>query len=315
MTTAHEAMQIAAYEAETAVQAAKAAREAAKRLAPVDGRDPASPIYRDLASHEQSAIARLNPRRNRWPELGKFDEQVSRIEDTRRRLADEREYLAEQLQAAEGNDRQALADWHLEGGSRPTPTVPALAARVEEIDAEAEAAALAIDSVLDGKTAYVAKHRRRLTADAEQATTAALTDYLGLLTQVEQARADLIDLRAATVWAALYPSASLTSTPPTHALAGGRQKIQARHLPGLKSELPATGVFALLRDDAEHNATVATVDQAAEIQGVTRAALTQREAVWGGSSKDRDHERTEKQAALEAYKREWGHYPAEYPAP
>ena len=48
----------------------------------------------------------------------------------------------------------------------------------------------------------------------------------------------------------LYPSDALTQPLPfSHVLVGARLKIQERHLPGLKAQLPAGSVFSLLRDD------------------------------------------------------------------
>jgi len=41
--------------------------------------------------------------------------------------------------------------------------------------------------------------------------------------------------------------------------------VHERHLPGVKQQLAASNVFALLREDAEHCATVATVAQAAAL--------------------------------------------------
>lgn len=97
MKTARETLEIAAYEAQTAVLAAQAARKAAKTLQPPDGRSPASEMCRQLAGEEQSSLARLSPRRSRWPDLLKFDEQVASLETRRRTLADERATLTEQL--------------------------------------------------------------------------------------------------------------------------------------------------------------------------------------------------------------------------
>jgi len=44
---------------------------------------------------------------------------------------------------------------------------------------------------------------------------------------------------------------------------GGLPKETARHIAGLEQSLPAPSVFSVHRADAEHCATVATVDQTA----------------------------------------------------
>jgi hypothetical protein len=104
----------------------------------------------------------------------------------------------------------------------------------------------------------------------------------------------------------------MQNEPPTQTLVGAKKRVQSRHLPGVETPLPVHGIFALLRDDASFCASVSTVDQAAAIEGVSPANLTGRESVWGGSDEELAIQKREKEARIEAYKREWGFAPPEW---
>lgn len=282
--TDREILDVAATEAETAVKAALIARKAAetlkpaaetavraaefvaaeaKKLRPPDGRSPASAMYRQLASEEQSSLARLLPRRNRWSDVAAFDEKVVGLEDIRRRLAAEREHLTVQHQGAENIDRQALADWHLNGGRRPTPTAPALAARIAELDRETEAAALAIDQTLAAKVKHVEGNRGRLVETADRDLAAKSERVLALVDELAAARQELGDASATAGWARTFPHPSAASTLPAQLVALGRQQPVAKHLDGYKGQVNAERLFQLLRDDAQMLRDSAPADQVA----------------------------------------------------
>jgi hypothetical protein len=70
--------------------------------------------------------------------------------------------------------------------------------------------------------------------------------------------------------------------------------------------VPVAGIVNLLRADAEHCATVSTVEQAALIQGVSRAELKGDEAMWAGSDEDLARQKRERQRLIEQYERTWG---------
>ncbi len=63
----------------------------------------------------------------------------------------------------------------------------------------------------------------------------------------------------------------------------------------------------LLRKDAELLATAMTVEQRKLIEGDTKPKDG---AVWAGSAEAREQSRRERQAAIEAYTREWGRPPS-----
>ena len=51
----------------------------------------------------------------------------------------------------------------------------------------------------------------------------------------------------------------------------------------------------MLREDAAYLACVATVEQAAEMEGVSEAVLTGTDALWSGSDEDRERQRRERE--------------------
>jgi hypothetical protein len=71
--------------------------------------------------------------------------------------------------------------------------------------------------------------------------------------------------------------------------------------------------LGLLREDVGFCASVSTVDQAAAIEGITTKKMTGRESIWGGSDEERALQKREKEQRLEAFRREWGYLPPEYP--
>ena len=102
------------------------------------------------------------------------------------------------------------------------------------------------------------------------------------------------------MWASLFPSPSLQTFAPSHHVAGGRRRATERHLPGLKAAIPAHAIVGLLREDADYLATVSTVEQAAEMAGVSEGTLTGTDAVWSGSDEDRARQRREREALIAA---------------
>jgi hypothetical protein len=210
--------------------------------------------------------------------------------------------LRQRRERADAAYSDALAQWIASGQQEPKPVSDANALDEAIADASAEHAAQdnLRDRVLAEKIAFVEKHRKRLVRDAERATEEARQRYLRLVDGLAQARADLVGLRETTVWAALYPSETLMTMAPSHALVGGRLRELEQHLPGGRGALPAHAVLALLRADAEYFTTVSTVEQAAAMQSVTTAELTTREAMWAGSDADLARQKRERERLLKA---------------
>ena len=163
------------------------------------------------------------------------------------------------------------------------------------------------------RVAFVERRRKSLLREAAEESQRRLNRCLALIDKLEQERDELIAWRQTEIWAALFPHDSLASEPPyMNCIAGARLKIQSRHLPGVTNQLFAPNVFALLRDDAHHCATVATTDQAAAISGVSKAALSGEEAEWQDAKFEHDLRRRENQAAIDDHVREWGFPPNEW---
>ncbi|HXH89379.1 MAG TPA: hypothetical protein VNI55_12330 [Gaiellaceae bacterium] len=303
-----DALKLAAYEAETAVQAAQVAVKAAQPPAPIDPRDPRSEVYRELAAMEPGVLARLSPVRNRWPDIGRFDGQVNELEQRRAELVTDLQAVRLQLDGAIDADRQALADWTLSGGRRPEPSAPKLEQRVHDLEAELEAAAVAIERVLAEKVDYVSRHRARLVKEAEKATREAHVRYSALIAELEAAREELRDSRQSVLWAALHPSETLNASFPTH-IALGRAKPVEAALPGYRSQIALQSLIGLLKADADLLAEAISTEQLEALGRKSDASVT---AVWAGSDEDRDRERSEKERRIADYAREWGFRPPEF---
>jgi chromosome segregation protein len=287
-----------ASDAEVALGAARIAKRAAESMPKPDPREDVN--YQRLSGLEQSFWARISPRRNRWPELREIDERLEQFDRRQEELRVTLIELRGRRERADAEYADELAVWMAAGEQEQKPVSEARA--LEEAIAEAEAEHAAIDTlrtgVLEERIAFVERHRKRLVRDAEREAEQARARYLEAVDMLAQAREDLIGLRETAVWASLYPSETLASMAPSHALVGGRRRESEQHLPGVKGELPAHAVLALLRSDAEYLATVSTVEQAAGMRGVTTAELTTREAMWAGSDADLARQNREKERLL-----------------
>jgi tetratricopeptide (TPR) repeat protein len=251
---------------------------------------------------EQSMLARISPRhRNRWPELLAIDERWEACDRRQEQLRGSLVDLRGRRERAEGDYADALAAWMAAGQPEPRPGSEAKA--LDEAIAEGEGEYAAMDTlrdrILEERIAFVAKHRRRLVADAQGEAEQAQARYLKAIDELAQAREDLIGLRETVVWASLYPSETLQTMAPSHALVGGRRRETEQQLPGV-GQLPVHSVLALLRADVVYCATVSTVEQAAGMRGVTTAELTTREAMWAGSEADLARQEREKEQLVAA---------------
>jgi hypothetical protein len=306
-----------ASDAEVALGAAKIAKEAADSIPKPDPReDPDFQTRIRISGLEQSMLARISPRhRNRWPELLAIDERIAdfdrRQEELRVALVD----LRGRRELADAAYAGALAEWMANGQSESRPVSEAKALDEAIVEAEAEYTAIdeLRDRVLEERIDFIGKHRKRLVRDADRATEKARARYDELVDELAQVREELIQHRQTSVWAAaIFPHQSLVSLPPCDALLGGRLRATEEHLPGLKRELPAHSVFALLHADADYCASVATVEQAAAIEGVSPSVLRSSDAIWERSPEHEERQRREKEAAMKRYASEWGQPPAEY---
>lgn len=245
---AEEAADIALGAAGVAVKQAKKVRDSLPP--PPDPRQDVN--YLRLAGLEESFLARLSPRRNRWPEIVSFDERVTEIDRRQAEIVEEIVELEARRQNAEPEYRAALAAW-LDSDQttpKPEPETPQLEERLVALAAERDAQDVRRQRVLEEKIEFIKKQRSSLTRTAEQETAKALEHCLDLVNQLREARAELLEARANQTWAALYPD-PLTSATMGHeqSLALGLLK-PVREALGLTQQIAAERVFAALEMDA-----------------------------------------------------------------
>lgn len=310
---AREAGEAADIALAAAALAKTAATEAKATVPALDPRE--APHFELFQRAEGWAAARINPRRSRWPALQQLDARVAEIDLAQTRALSELGELQQRRASAEPEHQARLADWLAGGqqGPRPVSEAGELDTRIAELTAEVAAHDISRERVYGERVAYVEKQRKRLLREAEAERKRRLARCLALVDELEREREELIACRQTELWAALFPHDTLaTEAPFTNCIAGARLKVQERHLPGVKAQLPAHSVFGLLRDDANHCATVVTTAQAAALSGSTEKALTDEEAAWQDRKFELDQRRRENQAAIDAYVREWGVKPSEW---
>lgn len=285
-----------AADANTAANDAVAAAELAKRLADEAARERQrveemtpptvhEQVVAELASLEGGALLRLGPRRNRWRDLQRFDDQLAEIERERERLTRELDGLREARNNEPDRHAVALANWfENREGDRPEPGTSALDERTADLQAEHAALGVRYNRLLGERVEHVRRCRKAMLRDVGTAKDEVAREYAALVDQLEAKRQELLDLRQAEVWCALFPNGVLTGEPNTQALVGAKKRLQAPVLPGLESGLVASSVFNLIRADGNFCATVATVEQAAAERGVSVGELTGRDARWEDGS-------------------------------
>ena len=268
------AAEIAQKERKKAVAAAKRT----EKLAP----DPHREMLAAIAAQEQSAVLRIGPRRNRWRDLVEYEEQLVAIEQRRAALHEEITALNLRVNEEPARHTAALASWMEEGekGERPTTRLAELEAARVERKSEYDALGVQYERTLRKRAEHVVRNRDRFVRDVQKAIAKKAEEQRKRIDELEQDRQELLDLRETQVWAALFPSELVTSSPPTGTIVGANKRAQEQHLPGVTWGLEAARIFALLREDIDFCASVSTLEQAAAMQGKTTAALTGREAQW-----------------------------------
>ena len=156
---------------------------------------------------ESPFLHRVSLRRNPWPEVVAYDERARELSQRVATLNDEIVAREEALGKAAEADREALTAWQLADGKRPRPepTAPAIEREIEEKKADQDAANAAVERVYEDKSRFVERHRSRLVGEADKATQGARDRYARAIEEAEAARDELIDYRAASLWANLFP--------------------------------------------------------------------------------------------------------------
>jgi hypothetical protein len=254
-----------------------------------------------------SIFRRFSPRKSHWPEIVAHDERAGELERRAAALNDEIAHREEALKAAVHADREALTGWQLSDGkrARPEPTAPAIEQEIKAKRADRDAALAARERVYEDKARYVEKHRNRLVREADRETREAQARYAEALEAAERARAELVDCRAAALWASLYPGALANQTPDVAAVATNLRKPVERALQ-VTTRLAADGVFRVLREDGDILAEMMTRDQALALGA---ADPNQGAAIWSGTPEGEEQARKERKEARERYRQMWGRYP------
>ena len=310
----------AAIDAVTAAKAAGVAIDAAKKAARAPGdaawavernrqarsaaeeRERTRRAHAELESRSGRFLSRLSPRRRVSDDLAKLDEEIAALEQRAAASAADVADLEEQLKDAERDDAASLMAWHQGGasGKRPTATAPAVREQLEERHADVDAINAAVEATAGRKVAFVERNRDRLAKTAGEEADRALKRYVAAIDGVAAAREELVEARVTELWALLYPAAEAGAEPPTTALgAGSRKRSQ-----GVGLGLPARGVLAALRADAEALRSVASEEQRRALaRGETAAPKA---ATWAGTQEHAERDRAERQAILGRLRADWG---------
>ena len=185
----------------SAAIAQKAAKKVVDALPTPDPRDDVNFQRLVQAGSEQSWLARLSPRRNRWPDLADIDVRIADLDRRQQQLHDTLIDLQRRRTVADDDYAGRMAAWMAAGqvDAKPQSEVTSLDDAIAEARAERQAIDQLRADVLTERIDLVAKHRKRLVADAEQETQRAHYRYLDAIAEAERARDELIGLRETTV--------------------------------------------------------------------------------------------------------------------
>jgi hypothetical protein len=278
--------------------------------------DPREAPFFDLfAAAERTALARILPRRNRWADLLAFDQRIADVEQQQARLNQELGELFQQQRTAGPDHERALVSWHANGakGPRPEPTAAAIAERIAQLQADHAALGVLLEQTASEKGAFVARHRKRLVADARRERDRARDRYLSLIGELVGARSELTAAAQTVVWTSLFPHPSLATDPDVGLLAAGQSRAMREAVPGLNLALTLENVVRLLEADAGIVADARSREQQAALAGIDPRQLDAG-AHWTGTEEGRQAERAEKKAARERFKREHGYELPEFSA-
>ena len=218
--------------------------------------------------------------------------------------------LRERISAAEAEYAEALARFHADGkGARPTSAVPALEQRIQELAEDYAALEALLNEVLAEKIEWVETNRNALIRDAERESKEKRAAYTDAADRLMEAREELIVARRDELYFRLFPDASLASEPPALMLAGGA--VARLRAAGFSAAFGIQELRRLLEADAEFVASMMTGDQRQAIRArEPDPAPEPGEATWAGTPEHQEQVKRERREAREAYRREWGTWPA-----
>jgi hypothetical protein len=214
--------------------------------------------------------------------------------------------LAKRLANEPQRHADAVAHWALGGekGARPESRVVELEAEHRAAEGERDGLVVAVDRVLEERARHVERNRDRLVKHADRLVSDCHGRLSTAIEAVERERTALAEAREVAVWARLFPDES----------AGPHAEVQhwlrrALQPLGLTAEVDADRVISALVADAAWLRDAVGPEQRTALGGEQQFDLRHK-AGWADDEQTREAERRERLEALEAYKREWGHYPA-----
>jgi hypothetical protein len=279
VTRSEEAADIAVGSAQIAQKAAKKVMDALPRPDVRDNID-----YQRLVGQEQSWLARLSPRRNRWKAIAAFDERVAACDRRQEELNAERADLRAQVAGADDAHADAVAQWMHNGQSGPKPVSAKqeLEAAVADCDAESAAVGKLLERILVERMQYVVAHRSALTRDADKDVQRALNDLLAHIGAIGAKRDALAEAAATARWAKLYPSDQAAASVGSEAHLALGLMVPVKETLGVSHTLPITAVIEALQRDARVVAERLTPEQRREL-GTAPTPTPEGEALWHSS--------------------------------
>ena len=278
---------------------------------PFDGDDRTGmPAGEELGQAERRAILGVLPRRSLWPDMEEHNAKIAELQGRHTDVAQRLRGLHEQRGNAPSADAQAAADWEFAGreGPRPEPSLERIDAEIADAERERDGLLAAIDRALEERGKFVERHRDRLANVAAQQGDAMVSRIVELLDEAEQTRATLAEVRAAELWARLFPHELANREPLTRLFGGGLRQVSEPL--GITAQTDYARLVEALRADAlwlRHAA--ASNEQRALLEG--RDARASRGAVWADSDEHKAERKAEIDEAVRAFVAEWGRQPSE----
>lgn len=230
-------------------------------------------------SLERMVLWGSRPRRKRWRELSRFDEEhdalLQRQAEAVRRLGE----AEVALERAPQDDAAAFARWLAgdEKGEKPRSSLQDRTVERDGCRAYADGIQLEIDKLLQRRVDHVESNRRKMVDDARKDVEAARAKYDELTRALPAARDALIEAREVLVWAAVFPE-------PVHPFGNpanvglGLAAVMKETL-GTNAQIEFNRVLALLDRDAQALADEVS-GQAKLALGTAGPRVPTREAMW-----------------------------------
>jgi hypothetical protein len=250
-----------------------------RRMPPTEviQRPPTDEAFQAIAGEEENALRSSTPPRSFWPDLDRYQEHITRIDQRGLELQARHQGLQEEIRRAEEADREALADVALDPEKpRPEPTVPKLEAELEAVRREQDALRLARTKVLAEKARWVERHRKKLVKEADAEAARHEQRIHALADEFEQERNALVAARQTTIWAACFGTPAASEAVPTAILMCGLAGPTKQAL-NTDVQLAAERIVQAVHLDAKVLRGVGSPEQ---LKALGKKYANDREAYW-----------------------------------